>query len=248
MRSVGYSNVLVLVPCYNESQSIRTTLESLLRLVPHQSVLVIDDGSADESAAIAGNMGINVLMNPTNIGRNKSIAKGIDWGMGRGFELFICLDADGQHPPEGIPRILRHAEQNPGIDCIVMSRFRPITKVLQVPLIDALGIVVTSFLVSMSSGTYISDPTTGYIAFSKRAAACLASNIERLSKIASDNTWGMVQYPLFSRYGFHTVELPSSYIARASGGRKMFSPLRRFLYPLWLLKAFVAVQLALGIR
>ena len=237
--------LLVLVASYNEELNLKKTLPSLLRFVNPEDILVIDDGSSDNTLGVATQFGVNTMRNPRNLGRNRAVVRGFGWGIKRGYSQFVCVDADGQHPATDLPRIRRFLRNNPGVDCLIMSRFIHLNNLGSVPLADAFGIIVSSFLVSAGCGQYISDPTTGYIAFSANAANCLIKHVETLAHIVSDNTWAMGQYPLFSKCGFRITELPSRYIPRASGPRKMFTPLKRFKYPFWLLRAFLAVRVTL---
>lgn len=209
-------------------------------------MLVIDDGSSDRSAAVAQEAGVNLLRNPKNLGRNRAVVRGLRWGLEQGYSLFICVDADGQHPVNEIPRIIRRFAISPSPDCLIMSRFMVTTQLKAVPKVDALGILVSSFLISWSAKCHISDPTTGYIAFSPRAARCLVRYVEFLRSVVSDNTWAMAQYPLFARKGLSIVELSTHHVPRKSGKRKMFSPTKRLLYPFRLAGAFVAVRIALS--
>jgi glycosyltransferase involved in cell wall biosynthesis len=236
--------VLVLVPAYNEERNIRNTISNLLEWMPSEQILVIDDGSSDKTYEIAQQIGIHVLKNRHNMGRNLSVIRGLTWGLKNTYDLFITVDADGQHSPHEIPRIVRHVDEY-GIDCIIMSRFLSLRGLLSIPKVDALGVIASSFLVSLSSGIRISDPTTGYIAFSRKAAECLVRYGPALMSLASDNTWAMAQYPLFNNCGLSIRELSTHHILRSSGERKMFSPLKRVLYPVWLFRSFFTIRLAL---
>lgn len=246
MNATTPVKTLVLVPSYNEESNLPRTLASLLDVVTRDDVLVIDDGSSDRTSAIARQLGVNLLRNRRNIGRNSSVVRGMSWGLKRRYSLFICVDADGQHPAKEIPRMVHRFRSSPSPDCIIMSRFLMITQLMTVPKVDALGILVSSFLVSMGAGHHISDPTSGYIAFSPRAAQCLIQHVNVLRSVVSDNTWAMGQYPLFTKYGLFITEMGIHYIPRRSGKRKMFSPSKRILFPLRLFRAFLAIRLTLA--
>ncbi len=214
--------------------------------MPRDNVLVIDDGSTDRTAILAQEAGVNLLRNPKNIGRNRAVVRGLRWGLERGYSFFICVDADGQHSVKEIPRIVQRFATSPSPDCVIMSRFTVTTQLRAVPKVDALGILVSSFLVSLGAKCHISDPTTGFIAFSPRAARCLVQYAGFLRSVVSDNTWAMAQYPLFARKGLSIEELSTHHIPRKSGKRKMFSPTKRLSYPFRLVGAFLAVQLTLA--
>jgi glycosyltransferase involved in cell wall biosynthesis len=236
--------ILVIVPSYNEKQNIKDTIISIREKIDSDNILVIDDGSTDGSFKIIDNLKVNVLKNQKNIGRNRSIIRGFEWGLSKGYTMFITIDADGQHSASEIPRMIKYSAAK-NIDCLIMSRFKHRRDLLLIPKFDAFGILVSSFFVSIASRARITDPTTGFIAFSKRAATCLVKYGELLHRIASDNTWAIVQYPLFTMFRLTISEVPTDYKPRISGHRKMFAPLKQFLYPAWLFRSYLGITLFL---
>lgn len=246
MTLTNTAKALVLIPSYNEELTLGSLLKSLLHYVSAANILVIDDGSTDKTTTIADRWGINLIRNSSNLGRNNSIVRGMIWGIMKGYSHFICIDADGQHSPTEIPRIMREISRSPELDCIIMSRFTRMSMLRALPIIDALGVIVSSFFVSISSGVHISDPTTGFIVLSKKAANCIIKNHSLLSSISSDSTWALAQYPLFSRCGIIISELETKHIPRISGDRKMFTPSKQMTYPIWLIKSLISSRLFLN--
>ena len=118
MADYDHPTVTILLPAYNEGQSIGTTIERLLELYADFEVLVVDDGSSDNTAQIAAAKGARVLSHPYNIGNGAAIKTGLRNAMGK---WVVMMDADGQHNPEDIARLLEHRED---FDMVVGARTR----------------------------------------------------------------------------------------------------------------------------
>jgi len=109
-RSVSRScAVSIIIPVFNEAESLREVLEDIRALEITQSeILVIDDGSVDGSAEIAFNAGANVVRHPYNIGNGAAVKSGIRAAQGR---RLVLMDGDGQHQAADIPKLLAHCER-----------------------------------------------------------------------------------------------------------------------------------------
>jgi glycosyltransferase involved in cell wall biosynthesis len=110
------TDVTVLLPAYNEEQSIGNTIREILQLHPDFEILVIDDGSTDQTKEEAVKAGANVWSHPHNIGNGAAIKTGLRYASG---ERILLMDADGQHRPEDIARLLEHKEE---YDMVVGAR------------------------------------------------------------------------------------------------------------------------------
>ncbi len=100
--------VTILMPAYNEEQSIGNTVLRVKELYPDFEVLVIDDGSTDNTMQVAMDAGANVWPHPYNIGNGAAIKSGLRVAKG---EWIVMMDADGQHAPEDIVRLLEYKDQ-----------------------------------------------------------------------------------------------------------------------------------------
>ena len=109
--------VSVIMPARNESGAIKTVIESVLKTVPGAEVLVVDDGSTDETAAIAEAAGARVITHHYSIGNGAAIKTGARSAKGA---IFVFMDADGQHSPSDIPRLIGLIDQ--GFDMVVGAR------------------------------------------------------------------------------------------------------------------------------
>jgi len=115
-QSADYSRLSVILPAFNEEASITGTIEKIKKLYPGCEILVIDDGSHDNTMQAAIAAGANVWPHPYNIGNGAAIKSGIRNARG---EWIIMMDADGQHDPEDIARLIEYKDK---FDMVVGAR------------------------------------------------------------------------------------------------------------------------------
>jgi glycosyltransferase involved in cell wall biosynthesis len=108
------------IPACNEAATIGALTHEVRRALP--AVVVVDDGSADRTAARAGEAGAHVRSHARNRGKGAALKTGLDWAADQGYSWAITLDADGQHRPEDMPAFFRCAE-NTGAALVVGNRF-----------------------------------------------------------------------------------------------------------------------------
>lgn len=140
----------VLIPAYNEAQSIGPVIERVGNVIaPDDEMLVIDDGSTDETADLARKGGANVISHPYNIGNGAAIKTGLRNACG---DIIITMDADGQHDPADIQRLLEFIDK---YDMVVGARDQRL---------GARGIAnkVYSLLASYVTGRRVEDLTSGF--------------------------------------------------------------------------------------
>ena len=99
----------IVIPVYNEAENLRGVLAEIHALgLGNYEIVVVDDGSSDASAEVAESMGARVVRHPYNIGNGAAVKSGLRAARGR---RLVMLDADGQHPPRDIPRLLEHLDR-----------------------------------------------------------------------------------------------------------------------------------------
>ena len=108
--------VTILLPAYNEEQAIAETIWNIRERYPEFEILVVDDGSTDNTMRVAMEAGANVWPHPYNIGNGAAVKTGLRMAQG---EWIIMMDADGQHKPEDIARLLEHKDR---FDMVVGAR------------------------------------------------------------------------------------------------------------------------------
>lgn len=158
---------LVLIPAYDEAASVGDVVSRVRRAVPGATVLVVDDGSRDRTAALARNAGAMVVRHPFNLGHGAALQTGYRFARERGFDFVIQLDADGQHEPRDIA-VIADALAEGGCDIVLASRFLggpgyPIS------LVRRSTIRFFGALVRLLTGWPVTDPTSGFQGLSRAA-------------------------------------------------------------------------------
>jgi glycosyltransferase involved in cell wall biosynthesis len=125
-------NTCVVIPTYNEATEIRNLIESIRQ--QNLEVIVVDDGSTDNTAYIAEKSDALVLRNNRNKGKGASLIRGFQYALSHGFDAIITMDGDGQHLPNDIPFFIRLAEYSAsGIfigNRMTKTRNMPLTRLL----------------------------------------------------------------------------------------------------------------------
>jgi len=156
---MGELSIVALVPAWNEAARIGPIVEATRAYLP---VLVVDDGSRDDTAAVAEAAGATVVRHPHNRGKGVALMTGFAWALEQGCEAVLTLDADGQHDPAEIPKFLAAWEAGAG-DLIIGRR-----NFSQMPFPRLFTNPFGSWLLSLALGTRIYDNQSGYRLYSRR--------------------------------------------------------------------------------
>jgi glycosyltransferase involved in cell wall biosynthesis len=157
--------ISVIIPAYNEGQSIRNLIERLFALIPDAEVVVIDDGSTDNTAIAATNAGAKVFSHPYNIGNGAAIKTGIRKATG---DVLVFMDADSQHDPMDIEKMVSHM---PAYDMVVGARQN---KQDQASLFRYAGNLIFNRLASFVAKFTVQDLTSGFRAIKADIAKNMA--------------------------------------------------------------------------
>ena len=164
---------VLIIPAFNEADRISTVLERVAAADTGCQVVVVDDGSADDTAAIARRCGATVLHHPFNLGYGAALQTGYKYALENGADLVVQMDADGQHDPEAI-RALMAVIHDDRFDLVVGSRFLEMTN-YRMGLLRGLGRRLFSGLARLA-GLQISDPTSGFQALNRRVLEIYAGD------------------------------------------------------------------------
>jgi len=158
--------VIAGIPAYNESKYVGTIVLSTRQYV--DEVIVVDDGSTDNTVEIARLAGAEVVQHPRNRGYGAAIQTILDEARKRDPDILVILDADAQHNPKEIPNLLKPISE--GYDLVIGSRKKQANKI---PLYRRVGQRVISSSVNVLSNDQLTDSECGFRAFSRKAIATL---------------------------------------------------------------------------
>lgn len=224
---------LVIIPAYNEERAIEEVLRHTQREIPFADILVVNDGSSDNTSRLSDQLGVMVLDLPCNIGYGGALQTGFRFAAQHGYEVVITMDGDGQHDPSFAHRLTATMERELA-DVVIGSRF--LHGQYRVGLARKIGIRIFSRIVTLYTGTTFTDPTSGFQSLSRRAFSYLA---------LSDN------YPLdypdvniimaLHRMKFKVVEAPVRMVENPRG-KSMHSGLKPIFY---VIRMFLAIAMVL---
>ena len=165
----------VIVPAFNEGTRILRVLDELISV--EANVVVVDDGSEDDTGLNALARPVWLVTHAANLGQGAAIQTGIDFALARGAAYIVTFDADGQHRPQDIPVLLSSLQRNEA-EFALGSRFLGSTKGMPVSrrILLKLAVLFTWVL----SGVKLTDTHNGLRAMTRRAAACLQIRHNRM--------------------------------------------------------------------
>ncbi|MHA7278896.1 glycosyltransferase family 2 protein [Arthrobacter sp. MDT2-2] len=167
MPKAPYSRALVIMPAWNEAQTVGNTVRETLAMEQHYDVLVVDDGSSDRTAAEAEAAGATVLRLPFNLGVGGAMRAGFKYAARSGYDAVVQVDADGQHDPRDIERVLRGLEN---ADISIGARFAERGE-YRVSGPRKWAMQFLAGVISSLARTRLTDVTSGFRAANTRAIA-----------------------------------------------------------------------------
>lgn len=159
------SKVLLIIPAYNEQDSIVGVVNNITRNYPDYDYVVVNDGSKDNTRRICKECGYNMVDYPVNQGLTSAFRGGIYYAISKNYEYVIQCDADGQHDPKFIERMLEVAI-NENADVVIGSRFVNAKKPFSMRM---LGSFILSWCIFITAHQRIKDPTSGMRLYNQRA-------------------------------------------------------------------------------
>jgi glycosyltransferase involved in cell wall biosynthesis len=214
-------DIIAIVPAFNEESNIANVVAEIFHTIPGISIVVIDDGSRDNTSQSARRAGAIVLRLPHNLGIGGAVQTGLRFAIYRKADYVVRLDGDGQHPASEIQLLLEPVLKGTA-DITIGSRFCDGSNPPKVSFPRRVGILMFCAMTTLLSGQKVTDPTSGFMAMNAVVAAFLASNIA-------------VDYPeadarvLLSRGGFQIKEI-ATHMRERQGGISSITPLRAFYY------------------
>jgi glycosyltransferase involved in cell wall biosynthesis len=170
------NDIYVVVPAYNEEEMIGNTLKKL-KDEGYKNIIVVDDGSRDNTYNIAKEEGVIVCKHIINRGLGGALGTGIKCALEYNPKVIITFDADGQHDPRDIEKVAKPI-LNENYDVIIGSRLMDEKEVKNMPKIKRIGNWGLNFLTYLMGGHFITDSQSGLRAFSNKAAKILINQLK----------------------------------------------------------------------
>jgi glycosyltransferase involved in cell wall biosynthesis len=163
------ARVLALIPAYNEASRVADVVKKTEKHLP---VLVVDDGSTDDTTARAEEAGATVLRQQPNQGKGAALRRGFLYALEYDYEAVITLDADGQHDPAELAKFLTQFEAEQSDLIIGYRHFN------EMPLVRRISNTVGTWIFSWAVGVQILDNQSGYRLLSRRMIEALLESLE----------------------------------------------------------------------
>lgn len=168
------SDVLVIIPCYNEEANIQRVVQHLIDTCPDVDYLVVNDCSTDRSEAILKENHFNYVSLPVNVGIGGGVQTGYRYARDNGYKIAVQMDGDGQHSPEYLENVIAPVRSGK-LDQCIGSRFLE-KEGFQSSLLRRFGIRFLSVLIYLLSGVKVHDVTSGFRATGLELTAFFADH------------------------------------------------------------------------
>ena len=206
---------MAIVPALNEGQTIASVVAEIRAVDPGLEILVIDDGSTDDTLAEARRAGALVARLPYNVGIGGAVQTGYQYARDHGFQVAVQVDGDGQHDPADLAQLLEPISADRA-DMVVGSRFLEAGE-YRPSFARKLGIRLLARVVSLLVRQRMTDPTSGFRAVNRRGIVLFAAEYPHDYPEAEAN---VVAY----RRRLRVVEVPVAMRERAAGRSSINAP------------------------
>jgi len=229
------NKILVIIPAYNEAEALEACVVGLCRDMPRVGVLVVNDGSMDGTGPIAETLAarlsaVRVLHLPVNSGIGAAVQSGLIYAARNGYSAAIQYDGDGQHDARFIPAMLETARIEK-LDLVIGSRYLNFEDgAFKSTVARRIGIRFFSFLIGLLTGAKITDPTSGFRVYGRRAIEFFARHYPDDYPEPEALFWCV-------RNGLHVGEVPVRMQERQGG----VSSIRYFSTAYYMIKVTLAI-------
>lgn len=169
-------SIYVVIPAYNEAGMIRKVINGLKK-ANYTNIVVVDDSSNDKTYEIAKDMGVHALRHIINRGQGASLRTGIEYALEQGADIIVTFDADGQHQPADIKKLIKPIKKKQ-VDVTLGSRF--IRKDKSIPKLRRLYLKTGALILFLMYGIQLTDSHNGLRAFSRKAASKIKIQGDRM--------------------------------------------------------------------
>jgi glycosyltransferase involved in cell wall biosynthesis len=205
-QSKFYNNIVIVIPCFNESNKIGEVIKKIKK-IGYPFIIVVDDGSFDDTSSVAREAGAKVLRHSVNRGKGAATQTGLDAAKLLHPDIVVTMDGDDQHDPSDIEKITEELMKKK-VDFVIGSRLLHKSGItLSRKIINKIGNVVTF----MFYGVLVSDSQTGFRAYNRKALNVINSECDRY-EFESDSLGQLSQagmtyteIPITVRYTDHSL-------------------------------------------
>ncbi|MGD0650541.1 MAG: polyprenol monophosphomannose synthase [Verrucomicrobiia bacterium] len=223
---------LVIIPTYNEKENIRNVIGLALQQDPSLEVLIVDDNSPDGTGDIVEEISrkqprLHLLRRAGKLGLGTAYIAGFKWGLTRGYDYLMEMDADFSHDPNELPNFLKKIEE---ADLVLGSRYWNGIRVINWPLSRLMLSKGAAWYVRLITGLPVTDPTGGFKCFRREVLEAI-----ELDKVRSNGYAFQVEmtYKAWMK-GFRVAEIPITFVDRYAGQSKMSGKIvREALWMVW---------------
>ncbi|ABN54294.1 MAG TPA: glycosyltransferase family 2 protein [Hungateiclostridium thermocellum] len=214
--------ILVIIPAYNEEATIKNVIQRIKLKMPQADILVVNDGSKDNTSRKAKTAGAKVIDLPYNLGIGGAMQTGYLYAKENGYDIAVQVDGDGQHDPSYIKELIEPIINN-SADVVVGSRYISKTN-YKSSVFRRMGMIFFSFLVSTLTNQKFKDTTSGFRAVNKEVINYFSNHYP-------------VDYPevdvliRLKKRNFRIAELPVEMYKR-QGGKSSITTFRSLYYML----------------
>ncbi|MCM8774741.1 MAG: glycosyltransferase family 2 protein [Candidatus Omnitrophica bacterium] len=201
--------ILVMIPAYNEGRVIKRLVQDISKRYPNYTILVINDGSRDDTAQKASQGGAHVVTLPYNLGIGGAVQTGFKYAHQKGYDIAIQIDGDAQHDPAYLKDVLSPV-LNDEADLCIGSRFLSDRSRFKSTFLRRMGIRFFSVLLGWLTRVYLTDPTSGFRATGKHL-------IEHFSRYYPIDFPEPEAIKIATRYGARIREVPVNMRKRLGG-------------------------------
>jgi len=229
-------NFAIIIPAYNEAGRVASTIAGI-RKFTDADVIVVSDGSTDNTVNEASEAGATIVELPFNLGYGAALQTGFKYALEMGYRFAVQMDADGQHDPSAIQSLIEPVLRDE-VDVTIGSRFLRRGD-YKAPFLRKVGMSFFAFIASIFTGKGVTDPTSGFQALNSKVMKFYASDAYP------------VDYPdadviiMLHRRGIKFSEIPVA-MKRSVGKVSMHSGLKPFYYTFKMLLSILVTLLRRG--
>lgn len=165
---------LIIIPAYNEASNIPIVVQDIRSNCPDADIVVVNDGSTDETEEQAIKAEVDVLTLPFNVGIGSAVQTGFRYAVENDYDIAVQFDGDGQHMASEVRNIIQPVAENK-VDVAIGSRFLQVES-YKIPLARKIGIRYFAILNSLIVRQKVTDNTSGFRAYNRRAIGFLAEH------------------------------------------------------------------------